>query len=518
MKYIKVLQYVFLCCSIPLATPREPVFTIKTVIGTATIRRQNVARWIPARIGMKLKQNDAIKTSTESKAKLTSSDGSVLEVEENTQIDFSKLNFDGGTCNGTVRIFGGKLLCDIKKVVNTKKVFSFETPTATAAIRGTRVDFEVSREKTVVTVHEGTVHVKPRKAEKGKNLTANQMTVVTNKTSQITVKPITAPEKSSVPTKQKQSLPSSEQPASTPQKKALPSTEKKDAPPAAPMQEEKPNPLRLEIYQPKQNQRVTTPSLTLSGKVYPGGAAVFINGTKVKTTLSGSFSGPVYLDNRDGLHTIMVSAKFNGHEKKNMITVDLKASNPDAPVLKGPYIQSPRICFSGSSRSKSSSLFFHRVIDGKVDSTTVKSNEQICITMKPGYHRYAAWLSDTQGNISHKWSDRLPMLPPGIWDIAMRRPQRNENIALQNQGLDPRAGKDYIVEFSISNLPQNDPSLIKEVTVENTLSREVKRESAIFQTDFRFQLRLIRGTNKIEIRVRDINNDIKTKRYLITLR
>lgn len=53
----------------------------------------------------------------------------------------------------------GTLMTNVKKLVDEKSSFEFETPTATAAIRGTILGLDVTKDKTLVKVYEGTVTV-----------------------------------------------------------------------------------------------------------------------------------------------------------------------------------------------------------------------------------------------------------------------------------------------------------------------------------------------------------------------
>jgi hypothetical protein len=77
-----------------------------------------------------------------------------------------------------VSILNGTVLSNVKKLVNSGSKFEFETPTATASIRGTQVGFDVSSDKTLIKVYEGEVMVTPKGAKAAISVKTNQMTTV----------------------------------------------------------------------------------------------------------------------------------------------------------------------------------------------------------------------------------------------------------------------------------------------------------------------------------------------------
>jgi hypothetical protein len=119
-----------------------------------------------------------LRTYIESELEIETSEGTIIKLGENSTLEIDKFNAKEQTENTRIKILNGNIIANVKKLVNIDSKFEFETPTATAAIRGTVVGFEVNKEKTVVKVFEGIVVVTPNGARKGVEIKENQMTSV----------------------------------------------------------------------------------------------------------------------------------------------------------------------------------------------------------------------------------------------------------------------------------------------------------------------------------------------------
>ncbi|MBD3319589.1 MAG: hypothetical protein GF350_00665, partial [Chitinivibrionales bacterium] len=172
--------------------------TIKNIVGTVKIRRGAGPKWLPARPRMKLKQSDAIRTFVESMVELELLDGSQITLNENSTVELADLTQrKEGAQSTKIRIMTGNVMSNIKKLTNTKSKFEFETPTATASIRGTKVGFEVDGQKTDVRVYEGKVYVVPKGGRSGAEVGANQMTSVVSGQKTVKIVKLTEPEPAS---------------------------------------------------------------------------------------------------------------------------------------------------------------------------------------------------------------------------------------------------------------------------------------------------------------------------------
>jgi len=152
---------------------------IKSMLGSVKIRRGQSVNWLDARPAMSLKEQDAVRTFVESEATLQLSDGSILSVGENSTFELATFNQTSSSATNTkVRILNGSVVSNIQKLAGSASKFDFETPTATASIRGTKLGIDVSGEQTDIRVYEGKVFVAPAGTAVGRELKGNEMTSV----------------------------------------------------------------------------------------------------------------------------------------------------------------------------------------------------------------------------------------------------------------------------------------------------------------------------------------------------
>lgn len=153
---------------------------IKMFVGRVEIRKGESNQWQAAGLGMKLRSGDVIRTFVESRAELQTSEGSLMKVGENTTFELSKMQEDDRTKAATtqLRVISGNVWANVKKLSGARSDFTFETPTATASIRGTQLEIDVREGRTRIAVFEGVVYVQPLGARNGASLRANQMAVI----------------------------------------------------------------------------------------------------------------------------------------------------------------------------------------------------------------------------------------------------------------------------------------------------------------------------------------------------
>ncbi|MFH1761997.1 MAG: FecR domain-containing protein [bacterium] len=167
---------------------------IKLFIGRVEISKAK--NWIPAKIGMKLKSKDRIRTFVESSLELETPEGTIIKIHESTTFELTDIlekrrNHDQKT---TCRVLTGSVWANVKKLGSKRSDFVFETPTAVAAIRGTELDLTVERGKTKIRVFKGIVFVAPRGSRAGANVKANQMVLVVKGQKSVQVQNMTAEE------------------------------------------------------------------------------------------------------------------------------------------------------------------------------------------------------------------------------------------------------------------------------------------------------------------------------------
>jgi hypothetical protein len=159
----------------------EQIVKIKTVIGSVELRPAGSSSWKAARIGMIVKRGWDIRTFTESSAELEYANGTVVRMGENSVVNLPTLAVDeknAATRTG-VKIAAGTVWGNIKKLTSASSSFDFETPTAVASIRGTRLGLNVSRGGTSIDVYEGEVEVRNRSSGQSVRVSRENRAMVT---------------------------------------------------------------------------------------------------------------------------------------------------------------------------------------------------------------------------------------------------------------------------------------------------------------------------------------------------
>jgi hypothetical protein len=325
---------------VPISYSQERKCSIKSLVGTVKIRKGDGATWIDARPNMPLKEKDAVRTFVESEAELATSEGSVLKLGENSTFELSTLQSSSDAQNTKVKLLNGSLISNVKKLVNTKSSFEFETPTATAAIRGTIVGLDVTREKTLIKVYEGKVFVTPQGSNNGTELNPNQMASVIKGQKEIKVEqfegksPISTSQNSDSNSVKGHVLDStSALPDSLKAKEQQP-TEKdssiqgsfnsgdniKDS-----SSIKKPVSLNLDfaVNSPKDGQQFTKPLITVSGTATPG-AEISSGSISLTVNSSGTFSTQIPIINEEGEYSLEFEASLEGKTQKISRTIVYK--------------------------------------------------------------------------------------------------------------------------------------------------------------------------------------------------
>jgi len=118
--------------------------------GTVEVRVQD-ASWVPARIGMILREGDELRTGDTGTAEtLLDDEGKTgrLEIKPNSHLRFNTLTWDESTGERTTLIdFAlGTVMVYVNKLKGESR-FEVNTPTATIGVRGTRFKVKVIRIK-----------------------------------------------------------------------------------------------------------------------------------------------------------------------------------------------------------------------------------------------------------------------------------------------------------------------------------------------------------------------------------
>ena len=132
----------------PIATvPAEPIGetgTLSSLTGNVTVMRQGTSVWVAATSGMKIGTGYSLKTGGDGYVLITFFDGSVMEVQADTEISVEELSAaSGGSTTVHVDQVIGNTLNRVKNLVDSSSTYEVETPAGSAVVRGTIEEIHV---------------------------------------------------------------------------------------------------------------------------------------------------------------------------------------------------------------------------------------------------------------------------------------------------------------------------------------------------------------------------------------
>ncbi len=303
---------------------------VKNIIGRVEVSPEGSGKWRAARVNMPVKMGYDLRTFVESSADIELENGTVVKVGENTVVTLAKL-FGGpaGASSTSLKIGTGKVWANVKKLANAKSEFEFETPTAVASIRGTRLGISVDVGGTAIDVFEGLVLVREKSTGKtvtvptkgratvkagGKGLTFIDLGKSSPKDS---VKaPMADPfaDSSAAPAKRGDSAAI---PAKHPDSSAAKDRQgtHDNAAPGKPGAA-----LTLKLNSPKDNAVINEPMIPVAGNA-TAGAAVTVNGVSVTVNPAGNFNYKAPIPDEPHEYIISVVARLGDRETSEERTV-----------------------------------------------------------------------------------------------------------------------------------------------------------------------------------------------------
>ncbi|MBU1733428.1 MAG: TonB-dependent receptor [Gammaproteobacteria bacterium] len=145
-------------CAIPItvqAAPELPAAKIINIKGAGHYRPEKVQQWSPASVNQGLFAGHFVKTGDLSKMALLFVDQTQLSLNQNSQLQIKQVQDSQKNLDTTVRLNQGRSWTQSKQISNR---LTMETPSATAAIRGTDWEMEVDENgKSTLTVLSGAV-------------------------------------------------------------------------------------------------------------------------------------------------------------------------------------------------------------------------------------------------------------------------------------------------------------------------------------------------------------------------
>lgn len=306
-----VLCMVFCTCLSVLSqgnTAQERV-TVKSIVGKAEVRSPKTGKWRPARVGMTVKMKWDIRTYVESSLELQFQSGTVLKLGENSVVNLSTLLQDQSSAvtKSNVKVGSGQVWANVKKMVSKKSKFTFETPTAVAAIRGTRLRVKVDKSKTIVDVYEGSVSVRNKGSRKEVMVTTRNRAVVEEGNSDVSTYSFEEVQ-SDIDTTSGMPGFGGEDTTNVADTTEVDTTTEIDT------TEE----VYLNIESPEDNKIVDETQVVIKGTANPG-ATIFAGSKQAEVSASGSFS--IAVDLMPGVNKITLTAQLGSGSKQADITI-----------------------------------------------------------------------------------------------------------------------------------------------------------------------------------------------------
>lgn len=341
-----------------LIAAQEPVTAkITRLVGNVEVRSKAAATWRPARIGMTVKEQWDVRAYMESEAEVTFTDGTILRIGENSVVNISRMKGDAaaGSSQSTIKVLSGKVWGNVKKLSSAQSEFEFETPTAVASIRGTRLGIDVGKKRTTIDVYEGKVFVRRKNSKSSAMVTNNTRAIIDRAGKEVKVVDFknvggTGKKDSSEappvdPFVEQQGLSPADSAGSglsdtagaTSGGRNIDSTGVPEDTSGVPAENEKKGSdalpggqdvgtekteedgnsesqrLVLTVSAPADGAKITEPLIMATGKTTPG-AKVFVNEMQVSVNRDGVFSGQVPVPDEPYTYTVEIKAEFDGKE------------------------------------------------------------------------------------------------------------------------------------------------------------------------------------------------------------
>ncbi|MBU1262607.1 PASTA domain-containing protein, partial [bacterium] len=118
---------------------KEGTVTISYLEGKVEVLKKAEKDWKKAKLYTELSAGDRIRTLLVAKCDLKLSDGSLINIKENSIMDITQLLEDGEKTNSSFKLWMGEIKARIQRLKTKDSSMSFHTPTAVMGLRGTTV-------------------------------------------------------------------------------------------------------------------------------------------------------------------------------------------------------------------------------------------------------------------------------------------------------------------------------------------------------------------------------------------
>ncbi|MDR2729209.1 MAG: FecR family protein [Chitinispirillales bacterium] len=381
MVTFKTVVFLMLLLALPLFSKsdggsNEPVCTVKGILGDVKIHRTKVRReeavskgdaagWAAVQLNMVLREKDIVQTLAQSEVRLETPNGSVIKLGENTTLEISELKQSSSVSKTKIKLIGGSMVTNVKKLVNNKSAFEIQTPTATAAVRGTIVELDVgSGGLTEVKVFNGKVLVAPAGSKSFVEVGDRQAVDIAPKQKKLVVKEVPKDYK---PRTTKLTVKAS------PDEAAKTHSAPKTAASGGKAKESALVKLSLKLDDPADTiNSYLKESITIKGVVAPPDAKVSVNGKAAKPDTAGVFELVMKAPSDTGVFTLKVVADNKESSETVLRTVKVAHAFTEVKLIspaEGLVVTAPSVLVSGTAASGSKVNIGEKSINVERDGT-----------------------------------------------------------------------------------------------------------------------------------------------------
>lgn len=132
-------------------------------LGKVQVQKSGTGEWTKARPKMPIHEKDVIRTLARSRCEITLKGGGKMRIGENSELELIEANVKPMEKNFSANLKNGNIWVSAKAAFGEKKNVSVRTPTAVAAIRGTKYRIKAGEDESSVLVYSGKVDVNSAK-------------------------------------------------------------------------------------------------------------------------------------------------------------------------------------------------------------------------------------------------------------------------------------------------------------------------------------------------------------------
>jgi hypothetical protein len=136
---------------------------ISLPLGKVEVKSAGSSDWVRAKPKMPLNENDVIRTLAKSRCEITLTGGGKVRIGENSELEITVASVKPMTKDFSANLNKGSVWVAAKAAFGEKKRVAVRTPTAVAAIRGTKYRATAGEDESAVLVYEGKVDVNAAK-------------------------------------------------------------------------------------------------------------------------------------------------------------------------------------------------------------------------------------------------------------------------------------------------------------------------------------------------------------------